>query len=81
MSLTTVSNSDRAALNQLLGQAMLYDDVRSKLLKRHTRMEALDKSSLSLSLWLRIMSIGDAQDIHDLAAQLFALICPSDTLM
>jgi hypothetical protein len=81
MSLATVSNSDWAALNLLIGQAMLYDDVRSKLLKQHTRKEALDKSNLSLGLWLRIMSIEDTQDLHDLAERLVMLIRPPDTLM
>jgi hypothetical protein len=81
MSLATVSNSDWAALNQLIGQAMLYDDIRSKLLKQHTRKEALDKSNLSLGLWLRIMSIEDTQDLHDLAERLVMLIRPPDTLM
>jgi hypothetical protein len=81
MSLATISNSDRAALNELIGKAMLYDDLCSVLLKRHTRMEALKKTNLSLNLWLRIMSFEDAQDIYDFASRLVQLLCPQDTLM
>jgi bacterioferritin (cytochrome b1) len=81
MSLETISKSDRAALNDLIGRAMLYDDLCNKLLKQHTRMEALEEFDLSLNLWLRIMSLGDIPNIYDLAAQLVMLICPSETLM
>jgi hypothetical protein len=81
MSLATISNSDRVALNELIGKAMLYDDLCKVLLKQHTRMEALKEINLSLNLWLRIMSFEDAQDIYDFASRLIQLICPQDTLM
>jgi hypothetical protein len=81
MSLSTISDSDRSALNELIGRAILCDDICSELLKRHTRMEALRKTNLSLNLWLRIMSFDDAQDIHVFATWLIALIGPPDTLM
>ena len=81
MSLPTISNSDRTALNELIGKAMLYDDIRSVLLKRHTRIEALKGFNLSLNLWLRIMSFDDAQDIYDFASRLIKFMCPQDTLM
>ena len=61
MSLPTVSDSDRVALDELIGQALLCDDIRSELLSQDTRKDALKNAELSLNLWLRIMSFGDAQ--------------------
>jgi hypothetical protein len=71
---TRLSKQDIAALNDLFGRALLYDDVGHALLHREERRQILEGYSLSFGTVHCMMSFSDMPDISRFALEVYNTI-------
>lgn len=62
---------DRMVLDNLIGNALLYEEICESLLRRETRAQVLQRYPLSFATVEHLLSLADVPSIHDLAAQIY----------
>lgn len=69
-----VSRSERQALDEMVGRAILDEKVERDLLKQDTRQSVLDEYVLSRKVMRHLMSLNDMLDVADFADVLYKTI-------
>ncbi len=70
MAAINVTRSERQALDDIVGRAMLDEKIRQDLLKQDTRHSVLSSYVLSNKVMQHLMSLNDMLDVSDFAGVL-----------
>ncbi|MBN1313584.1 MAG: hypothetical protein JXB30_19420 [Anaerolineae bacterium] len=69
-----ISEADRETLDNLIGQALLHEDLQKDLLAKERRSSVLARLPLSSHTVHSVMSLSDMPEIEDFAAEVYNVV-------
>jgi len=69
-----ISEADRETLDDLIGRALLHEDLRADLLARERRLDVLARLPLASHTVHSVMLLSDMPEIEDFAAEVYNVV-------